>query len=128
MVRAAMSPPVVWMFSDGTSLVSAVARSVAPVLVSAVAPTTWIGAALLAALTPVVRVPVTMTSLTVLLVSAANAAGAASAVASATMLVPRSADFMSYPPVVMTCQVQIERPPNWRRALLDERDEVGRPK
>ena len=54
------------------------------------------GAALLAAFTPVVRVPVTMTSSTVeALGSAAKAAGAASAVASATMLVPNSADFMS---------------------------------
>ena len=83
------------MFSDGTSLVRAVAKSVAPVCVSAVAPTTWIGAALLAAFTPTVRVPVTMTSSTVVPpASAAKAAGAASAVASASVLTPRSADLI----------------------------------
>ena len=63
-VKPAVSPPVVSIFSEGTEDVSAVARSVAPVFVKAAAPTTWIGAALSSALTPIVRVPVTTTSCT----------------------------------------------------------------
>jgi hypothetical protein len=94
MLRAAKSPPVLLIFSDGTEVVSELARSVTPVRVSASAPITWTGAALSSALTPTVRVPVTMTSATSPALDAAKA-GAASAAASATMLAPVSSFFMS---------------------------------
>jgi len=75
------SPPVVSIFSDGTSVCSALARSIDPVFSRALEPTTWTGAALSAAVTPVCRVPVTITSET----DAAGALPLASAVASAAL-------------------------------------------
>ncbi|MEJ0064863.1 MAG: hypothetical protein WDM85_05050 [Caulobacteraceae bacterium] len=89
MVSAAMSPPVVSMFSDGTLACRALARSIAPVFTSALEPTTWTGAALLAAVTPVCRVPVTITSETLEPAAAllASAVAVASAVASAALAI-----------------------------------------
>ena len=86
MLSAAMSPPVVLTLSDGTAAVSEMARSIAPVLVSAVWPTTCTGAGLSAALMPVCRVPVTITSVEVAEPGAdtsAEAVAVASTVASA---------------------------------------------
>ena len=78
-VRAAVSPPPAWTFSEGTDEARALARSGEPVLVRASLPTSSIGAALSSAFIPVTRVPVTMTADTSVAAPAAPSASAAKA-------------------------------------------------
>ena len=67
---AAASPALWSTFSDGTAARSESERLIAPVRCNACEPTSSIGAALSAAFTPWVRVPVTMTSCVVSVVCA----------------------------------------------------------